>query len=399
MSTIDGIAASLREALARTGGSLVVQDRDFGANLRLGEIIRGRVLRHYEGGRYLVQFGEHQKVVDSSIPLRVSERFAARVRAIGDRVDLQHLREEGKAAAAAIEPGSGEAAPRDELVSLLERWNAELDAEAVARVARLARGSAEPSLVRLASVVVSKLGLPASEELIAAIATRLADPSATGAGPGVTAIAIDVGGEKASSRPERTIEPIVALLESLSEGAADDPADPPAETNTTLADAQTNTHSNGHEGRSWQHWDLGHWLFNVQSHPRIAHRLLNAPLWIGDRLTELEIALFEQHGEPDAVDECALQRVVLRLDLEWLGRVQVRLTAAGRRLRLRVAADREAGSESLARHAAALRANLEDRGWLVDEMEHVLERRDAADAPLEAVVLHHITQDSLSRWM
>ncbi len=64
---------------------------DFASKLTLGQIIKGRVLRSYEGGRYLVDFAGQQKVVDSAVPLSSNEVIVGRVIGLGEQVELQRI--------------------------------------------------------------------------------------------------------------------------------------------------------------------------------------------------------------------------------------------------------------------------------------------------------------------
>ena len=59
--------------------------------LSLGQIVKARVLKHYEGGRYLVSLEGRERVVDSSVPLSTGELVRGRVVAVGDRIELQPL--------------------------------------------------------------------------------------------------------------------------------------------------------------------------------------------------------------------------------------------------------------------------------------------------------------------
>ena len=65
------VEGALQQGLLRLDQSLIFgADRDFLSTLTMGQIIKGRVLRHYEGSRYGVEFGGQERVVDSAIALR-----------------------------------------------------------------------------------------------------------------------------------------------------------------------------------------------------------------------------------------------------------------------------------------------------------------------------------------
>ena len=79
------LVGSALSGLGPQGGA----DDSFRATLKLGEIIRGRVMRSIGEGRYAVNFQGHERVVDSTIPLRTDDILHGRVVAVGDRVELQ----------------------------------------------------------------------------------------------------------------------------------------------------------------------------------------------------------------------------------------------------------------------------------------------------------------------
>ena len=108
---VDTIFQALQEGFARAGKSLWVQgDPEFAATLRLGQVLKGKVLRHFEGGRYLVSFGGQEKVVDSGVPLRTGEVLYGRVMALDDKVHLQRVSatHDGAGGASESSPGAGQ---------------------------------------------------------------------------------------------------------------------------------------------------------------------------------------------------------------------------------------------------------------------------------------------------
>src|SRR3954452_22379567 len=98
-------------ALNSSNALLVKSDVDFAAKLTLGQIIKGRVLRAYEGGRYLMDFYGQQKVVDSAVPLRAGDVIHGRVVGLGEHVELQRVLLESARPDAPATPGTVAAAP------------------------------------------------------------------------------------------------------------------------------------------------------------------------------------------------------------------------------------------------------------------------------------------------
>src|SRR3954462_14554697 len=98
-------------ALNSSNALLFKADVDFAAKLTLGQIIKGRVLRAYEGGRYLMDFYGQQKVVDSAMPLRVGDVIHGRVVGLGEHVELQRVQLDASRPAGQAAPEPVDTAP------------------------------------------------------------------------------------------------------------------------------------------------------------------------------------------------------------------------------------------------------------------------------------------------
>src|SRR6185369_9110911 len=137
--------------------------------LSLGQIVKARVLKHYEGGRYLVSLEGRERVVDSSVPLTTGELVRGRVIAVGDRIELQPL------PPAVSEdtfqgPLQGKVdEPVDQLSATFAQFGLQLDDATHAAVMRSLKGAADPQATVLAAMTLAKLGLPQQAELIDAV--------------------------------------------------------------------------------------------------------------------------------------------------------------------------------------------------------------------------------------
>ena len=97
-----GVFADLRTSANRL---FLPGASDFAGGLNLGQIIKGKVMRQYDGGRYLVSFGGHERVVDSSVPLTSGELIHGRVIGLGERVELQRVYPGEESDTSAPKPG------------------------------------------------------------------------------------------------------------------------------------------------------------------------------------------------------------------------------------------------------------------------------------------------------
>jgi hypothetical protein len=142
-------------------------------------------------------------------------------------------------------------------------------------------------------------------------------------------------------------------------------------------------------------FDLARWLLNVQTDSSVAHRVGTIPIAYGDRLIEVDVAMFEQRRQA-VRDGLQHRQLVFVLNTETLGRVEIAAAMADQHIRIRVTSDSLHASETIASHMSELRQVLSDYGWQPDEV--VYEVRDAAQGQNVArtVVEHVVRQDSLS---
>lgn len=385
---------------ARGAGSLSFPgDGDFASKLTLGQIIKGRVLRSYDGGqRHLVDFGGEQRVVDSSVPLRPDEVFQGRVVGLGEKVQLQKLAAETPAAAAAPAalPQRPAGAADGSLAALFARFGVELPPARVAEAQVVVNRLPQPATAASAALVLAKLGLPLDAQLIRLLHARLSGQEAVDTSRGAVQLAT---APAAVQHAAAVAPPVEALAAALAQLAAPLPLPVPAAGH----DAALATSTSGDGGGARRDpREPGSRLLNVQTGGAVAHRLGRLPLLVDGRLLELELALFDEPGEGgDGGAAPAVPRhrqVVIGLDTASLGRVEVRARIAGRHLALTMNTDASERTQALAGHAAALRESLSSLGFEVDAMAYETQAAGAPGAPLQAVVEHLITPGSVRLW-
>ena len=72
--SVDKVTEAIQQAVSRFDKALSIKsDSAFSKSLNLGQVLKGKVLRHYEGSHYVVSFNGQEKVVDSAIPLKTGE--------------------------------------------------------------------------------------------------------------------------------------------------------------------------------------------------------------------------------------------------------------------------------------------------------------------------------------
>lgn len=341
---------------AQAAALLLQSDPAAGQSLTLGQVLQAKVLRQLDAGRYLVRLGGHERVVESASPLRPDDILSLRVAGSRERVELERVDREAGARAGAVEDageqsllslGGGRAAAIIE--ELFRRYRGTLDAPESERLKRAVGRAARPERMALAGLVLSKAGLPVQPELLEPLYETL------GARSGALA-------------------PLPEVADAPAGGASGAPR--------------------------W--WPIGQCVLNVQGGGAIAHRVGMVPLEAGERSIEVELALFEERddagtpGRPGAAP-IRHRKAVLALDLEHLGRVELRAAMADDHIRVALATHSGESTNALLRHAEPLSRALAEAGWQVDEISHETRAASSPNAVVGAAVEHLITPGSVSR--
>jgi hypothetical protein len=413
--SISGISSGLTSTLQSSSARLFLPGAaEFADKLTIGQILKGRVLRQYDGNRYLVDFGGDTRVVDSAIPLSTGELLHGRVVGLGDRVELQRMPNQdlgdgtrsalSEAATTSIAAsGSG-----DILANALARFQVNLSPADQTTLMRAVRSATDGSAMTIAGVLLSKLGLTQSPDLLNAVYNMLVarrtstteqtaidlQPLMQGAAGSVippTALVAQLG-EMLRQTLEESIPQRSEGNETQASTAASLPnlsisADPQSQGSATTTDS----------GAQNSEQLLGQWVLNAQTDGSVAHRTGTIPLLVGNRLMEVEVALFEQRRNADPKADTRHRQLIFRLNTETMGTVEISARLAGDHVRVQVVSEDDRAANSLSSETQVLRAALGEAGWKVDEV--VYETRSLGDrnAAASAVIDHVINQDSLNR--
>lgn len=396
------------------GGSLLIQpEGDFSRTLTLGQIIKGRVLRSYEGSRYLMDFGGREHVVDSTIPLRRGEIVHGRVVALGERVELRRIAADPALSQAQEEDSSTASVTSrpdrwTKLVQeLFERYQARLGIEDQALLRQALPRSAEPGQLALSALILTKLGLRLTPELLQAVfLTLMAKPGRSLFPSGELALQLNTAPARGESANERhdTLTALAAALQAAIMPVPDLLRPPKSAAALTLADAdggsaQDQRRDQGSDPHHYAAWSRR--VLNAQTGGAVAHRLSSIPLLVNGRLVELDVALFEQrHG--DTPGGLTHRQILFSLTTEHLGTVEVKATLAGEHVRVALSTASSDRTLYLSAHAAALREDLQATGWQVDELVYLTQEGEEgapASAVMRGVAEHIISPGSVSRWV
>jgi hypothetical protein len=356
--------------------------------LSLGQIVKARVLKHYEGGRYLVSLEGRERVVDSSVPLTTGELVRGRVIAVGDRIELQPL------PPAVSEdtfqgPLQGKVdEPVDQLSATFAQFGLQLDDATRAAVMRSLKGAADPQATVLAAMTLAKLGLPQQAELIDAVQGLLRRRPAAVPAADVSKDAFPV-----APGPQLVAQLQEALRSTLAPGQQD-PA-PSAAPPLQVASDNPQQQQGSQSGNSGE--QLGQRVMNTQTGGAVSHRVGTLPLLVAGRLVEVDVALFDQGARQSRQGEARSRHLVFLLNSTSLGGVEVSARLVDSRLRLRFAAERESTLELLAGRRDELSRRLAGLGWTVDEITYEPREGAGHNAAYRAVADHVVAQGSLDR--
>jgi len=412
--SIQGVSGGITPALQGAGGKFFLPGAgEFADKLTLGQIIKGRVLRQFDSNRYLVNFDGHERVVDSAIPMKTGELLHGRVIGLGERVEMQRV--------SLNEPNVGSSAPAPHsfpqtalpgtqtaaLEAMLARYQVDLRSADQATLSRAMRGAQDSQAMAMAGILLNRLGLPQSQELLSALYGTLLSRRVSGVEQNAIDIQPLLNAAAGLGVPTANIVAQIGdvarqALEQVNTARADsDGRNSELPDNSTSAvlsagpDAQQ-TQAEPNAGGQQFAKQLGHFLLNVQTEGSVAHRAGTIPLLLGNRLIEVDVALFEQRRDAEQKPDARHRHLVFRLNTETLGKVEISARLVGERVRVRITADEEAGTENLAQHAEALRSTLNESGWSIDEIVYETRSDDARNSVAHAVVEHVISQGSLN---
>lgn len=410
---VNSLLQALQQGMPRTDQRFVLTpDGDFAAKLTLGQVLKGKVLRHYEGDRYAVSFDGQEKVVDSAVPLRAGEILYGRVIGVGDKVQLQRVfpGEGGpkRSTSTPVQSGFNASVEEAAALKLFERYQAELKPLDLQVLGKLMRSVPQPDVMALSGLILSKIGLRFDPLLLRSLYRALGDNKPPLSGRGEAAFSL-AAGEQISKVPAGSgvIEQLAALMAARlnqeqrqgmpANTGRDEALAGPA---TGFDEKRQELHEDDAGRRDRQEWELGRFLLNVQGGGSVAHRVKSLPIWFGDRMVEVDIALYSQLRQgPEQEDGIRYRKIVFSLDTDSLGHVEISAHVANRNLRLVVASNSEFSTEQMAHYLPELKAALTESGWRLDEISYETMENDLSGNVLGSVVEHHISQDSLSRLM
>lgn len=375
--------------------------REFSSQLTIGQIIKGRVLLHYDGDRYLVAFDGRERIVDSNVPLSTGDLLRGRVIAIGDRVELQRLpndRDDRVPPAVAKEQIDDlsvrrrTSAPAADVDAFFARYQADLSKDGREALVRMMLSAPDRNSVLLAGLTLAKLGLPQNEVLLQAITTALKKS------PAAQPVDASERLRNLVSGPELVTQLKELVRQTLAPSTPESDPLSPANGRAAPQVAQSGTaQDSSMKGDRQATSQLGNLLLNAQSGGSIGHKFGTLPLLVNDRLVEVDVAVFEHEREANGRSDVRHRALVFVLNLQTLGRVEVAATVVEDRLRVRIGSEKAESATWISRHAEALREALTGAGWAVDEVAYETLGAQTSNASARSVIENVIARDSVNR--
>ena len=412
--SIQKVSEAVQQALSRLDQGLLIKgDAAFSKSLALGQVLKGKVMRHYEGSTYSISFNGQEKVVDSAVPLKTGELIYGRVVGLDEHVRLQHLPGGTSDTTALNNVGNSLAnshqsltANEQALQALFDKYQAKLPAHDRIAVAKQMNRSSNPGLMALSSLILSKLGLIQSPELLKGIVRNLEGEHFYNANKASLAPVITSESVMAPTTNKDSIDQLVNLFQASydperfsneqdQEDYVEDNELMGAKDNKNNSSFQQDLDGRRDSNRSYYEWLIGRWILNMQNETSVSHRLTTFPIWFDDQLVEVSIAFFDQPEQPLS-EKLRYRKLVFTITTDVLGTAELSVVAADRRLDIDVGTDNEYSAHYLADYLNELKGALEDYGWLVNRIKYGVSNDTHDNGVLQAVVEHHVTQDSLN---
>ena len=377
----------------------ILNDGTFGNTLNLGQILKGKVLRHYEGSKYLVEMSGSERIVDSAIPLNRDEVIHGRVVGLDDKVHLKLLSKfdannqvpnDISNTSPKFAAGSNESI----LAGLQSQLNVSLNQAETRLLLAQMKTSSNAELTGLSGVIMKKLGVKLNPEALLAISRVLKDDMRV---VDEAARIVMPNGLKKSADLIRLVDEISRHIKSGIEKEAhaevyhvDD------EEISAFVSPRKEDNKNDQQNREQQNqWLLGKYLLNSQQDGSVAHKYTTIPLWIGDKYIEFDIALFSQ--KESMKNSVRHQHLAFNLVLERLGEIEMHAIVSNKQLSLNITTGKEASAEILSDRLADLRKTLSDFGWGLDAIRYQSKSNDGMNQALKTVVEYQVNQDSVNQ--
>lgn len=364
--------------------------------LELGQVIQARVMRVFQGGRYLMDFNGQERVVDSTIPLQQGEVLRGRVVALDEQVVLEKI----LAAPAALESDAAQAAAAPawlqrlgdaQALALFRQFSGVLTPPEWQALDSSARALGGNSVV-LAALALRRNALPLEPALLKVLAQTKSGASLLAPGRQLLEAALIPASAATPAHLHADAEQLARLVEDELAAAQ------------TLLRQEADQQQGGGQNSPDQQRDAALWaalastMLNAQQPGALAHRLMSLPLAIDGRLVELQLALFDDAEQAELLPELRQRTVRIALDLDSLGRVELVARVVNRHLSVEICVASEKGAAMLGEHDRQLSGLLTRMAWSLDGASYKVAPvpLDSGNALVRSVMQRMVDGDNFS---
>ncbi|HAO14737.1 MAG TPA: hypothetical protein DDE71_04150, partial [Tenacibaculum sp.] len=321
---------------------------EFTKNLKIGQIVDGKVLQDLGQGRYLVNLGSKENIVETEIPFTKNDLLHGRVVGLGERVELQRIRtsttklDSQSITDVPTQPQFLLSKNEQQLVNLFNKFNASLSTKEKTQLLQSMNNTRVPLNAALAGLVIQKMGLQHSTILHAAILKVIDNKTGklnfTHQSPQALSVAYsNADGSQVANNVQKLSEQISLFSKVFPEKYIVDNAqnnNEPTYSGTSSEDSEGYGDKNDRQHQRTV--NLARWLLNIQAEGSLSHSIFSLPLIVGDKLLDIGIAIFDQKKSFSTIDGIRYRQIHFSLESEELGPVEVSLKMADNRLRINV---------------------------------------------------------------
>lgn len=373
--------------------SLVIQQQDWLKTISLGQIIKGKVLKVYDGNRYGILMGGHERVVDSTIAFKVGQQLSAKVTDIhGEKVSLKLVERDATDQSTMIKETP--ATPKTLVENLASQFNlqlSDLQKQAIDSIAR--QFMQEPLAIKVA-LYLAKMGLPISDLFIRDLIKN--------ANSQTQLIKLEPANPRVTQSFE--VDRMPALYQAIAATFSGEAQQEDLKDSTPRARATAQTavhykatskfeqHESGFDADS--EYTPFMKLLNIDTEGAIAHSFDVLSIIINDRLLEFDVAFFDQaHAHVGAT---LSKQIVFELDT-LSGKVGVVAKLVNNRLSLAFQTEHPQLLNVLQQQKDGLAETLTQAGWILEQASYAAQAERAS--AMAAVIDHVLTQGSMERML
>jgi len=386
-------------------------NNEFTNSLKHGQMLQGQISKDLGQGRYLVTLSGKDVIAETSIPFSKNDLLYGRVVGIGEHVEIQRIeagpKSLSKEFAEQATPQQSVFANKNEqvLVNLFGKFKATPSVTDKNKLLSFLATVSFPTNGALAGLVVHKMGLPLTASLLNAVYKVIDSKNkALMFAPKVEQYLslVHSNGYQQHSKVSdlkplseqvsvfSQMLPEKYFVDNLAKNKKINIAD--SEQESTLSDDFNKKDKGGNFA------NLSRWLLNLQvEDSSVSHSVFSLPLFINDKLLNIDIAIFDQKKSYSTVDGVRYRQIHFSLDNEALGPIEVSLKISDNRIRVNVMTERHEVTDFMASHMSVLKTMLKQNDWLLDEISYGTVLNGSSNAVVDSVVEHYISQDSLSR--